>query len=627
MCGIAGIKLLNGQKLNNDILKTFTDSLTHRGPDGSGYFLDNEENVGLGHRRLSILDLSKKASQPMPYLDRYWIIYNGEVYNFIELRQELKEKGYIFKSDSDTEVILAAFDFWGTDCLLNFNGMWALAIWDKKEKKLFLARDRFGIKPLYYLYLPNNLFAFASETKAFKNLAQFNREIDKENLRKVLQNTFSLEGYGKTIFKGINQVLPGHYLMIDKKGLTEKRWWNTLDHLVQVPSSYEEQTEKFRTIFEDACKLRMRSDVPLATALSGGLDSSAVYSTINKIMSNGKEIVRTPSDWQRAFVATFPGTSLDEKKYAQEVVSYANGQATYLTPDYNNLITKLISSITEFDCIYLTPLFVISDIYETMNKNGIKVSLDGHGVDEMMFGYPHLVSSAYELAAANGENDLAQDLRQVLLEMIPLADRIKRESAGPKKKLLLAAYNKLIPVAIKKLYRRTKSNFMESNNSDFGQLSEIDKITYDNFHYSTLPTLLRNFDLAAMRNGVEIRMPFMDWRLVTYIFSLPITSKIGGGFTKRILRDSLKGTVPENIRTRKLKIGINAPLAEWFSGELKKFIMDEMSSSDFLNSDIWDGKYLRQSTEANFASNDWTISKCSKLWPYLNALILIKNNK
>lgn len=305
MCGIVGIWHFNNQSLSQSKLRTFTDSLQHRGPDGSGYYTDPETPLGLGHRRLSILDLSDSGKQPMTYAQgRYQMTYNGEVFNFLELRQELESLGYQFVSETDTEVILAAYHQWGQDCLLKMNGMWGLAIWDTQKRELFLARDRFGIKPLYYLHIPQQIFAFASETIAFRHLEDHHLQTHPQHLQLNLQNIEALEGTGHTIYQNIFQLLPGHYLKISpNQEIQQKRWWNTQEHLPQIPTSYEQQVQQFTQIFQDACKIRMRSDVPLASALSGGLDSSSVYCTLHQLMQDQSLLSRVPDNWQKAYVA------------------------------------------------------------------------------------------------------------------------------------------------------------------------------------------------------------------------------------------------------------------------------------------------------------------------------------
>lgn len=657
MCGIAGIWNLNEKCITDEALESFTNSIAHRGPDGFGFYKNEAKSLGLGHRRLSILDLTEKGKQPMSFSDdRYWITYNGEIFNFIELREELKQIGYSFISDSDTEIILAAYQKWGKDCLYKFNGMWAFAIWDNEEQNLFLARDRFGIKPLYYLNQPNEVFAFASETIAFKSLSGFKREIDNSNLTRALHNPYSLEGYGYTIFKNIYQILPGHYLNVKKgKSLQQIRWWNTLEHLVKVPESYDLQVEKFKEIFENACKIRMRSDVPIASALSGGLDSSAVYCMLHNIMQNDKDKSRMPDNWQRAFVTTFPGSDIDERPYAEQVVNFINGNATYITQDYKELIQKSMQSSVMFDSVFQSPIFVANDIYNAMHNEGIKVSMDGHGVDEMLFGYPHLVKEAYLSAKELANNEYADDIAITYRDMLPISGQkegyenllnsfqVKHTSFAKK------LYDQLAPEILKKLYRKINQpkriNKIDSSqlwlkNSpkeplvslsnkevDLSKLTSVEQIIYDNFHTTVLPTILRNFDRASMQSGIEIRMPFMDWRLVTYVFSLPITSKIGKGFTKRILRDSIKNIIPEPIRQRKLKMGLGSPLPEWFSGEMKDWIYNIVNSPAFINSEVWNGKLISEFTNEKIKTKSWTWGDCMSIWPYLDAYIISDHNK
>jgi len=421
MCGIAGIWNLNGSSLEMNSLRKFTDSISHRGPDGSGYELLNDSMLGFGHRRLSILDLSEAGKQPMFNENRDLVIsFNGEIYNFIEIRKELIASGEKFSTETDTEVILTAYKKWGKDCLNKFNGMFAIAIWDVNKKELLLIRDRFGVKPLYYLFIPNVIFAFASETIAFKNLSGFNREVNQKILDIALAEPDIIEGSDKTIFKNIYQLLPGNFLTLKEKDLPSvKQWWNTKDNLVKVASSYEKQVEEFRNLFEDACKLRMRSDVTIASALSGGLDSSSVYCTLHKLNNSKENIERLPSDWQRAFVATFPNTKVDEKRYAEQVVKHVNGKATYIVPDYKNLVSDILSATKLFDGIIQTPITSISDVYKSMRQNGVRVSLDGHAVDEMMYGYNSYVLEAFYDCIHKKEFDKAKEYAAIICGLSP----------------------------------------------------------------------------------------------------------------------------------------------------------------------------------------------------------------
>ena len=634
MCGIAGIFRFDSKKVEAREIKRLTDVIFYRGPDGEGSWINKNENLGLGHRRLSILDLSDNAAQPMHYANgRLTIVYNGEIFNFAELREELKIKGYQFISDSDTEVLLASFYEWGKDCLYRFNGFWAFAIWDESNQELWLARDRFGIKPLYFLYQEKR-FVFGSETIQFKYIEDYNRQPDEAIVCYNIQNGWGIEGLGKTIFKEIEQIRPGHHLTVKPNGeIKQAQWWRTVDHLVTVPSSYEEQVTTFKSLFEDAVKIRLRSDVNIASALSGGLDSSSVFSCIYHTTNAKDKIYRLPGEWQKAFVAVFPGTEQDEQIYADAVLKYVNGKAVYVDCSYdNNLLPKLISGIKNYDAISATPLFILDTLYSAMKEQGITVSMDGHGVDEMMYGYPFNVLNAYGYERQNRAyakeikdiyiNMLQPEDQKIFIKKMKLHNRIqtflKRKtrnitnnlSEGNKKKQWFDAY--AAPISL-------------SDNKVPGNFKGSEAQLYHDFHFTTLPTILRNFDKGAMRNSVEIRMPFLDYRLVTYVFSLPMQSKLAKGFAKRILRDAMKGMLPEFVRTRQLKTGFNAPMKSWFNNELREFILDEVSSNSFLASNIWNGKVIRDFAIDKTKNKKWTTEECVKFWPVLNAHLLLKN--
>ncbi len=659
MCGISGIWHLDKQPISKEKITYFTNSLSHRGPDGQGIYIDDEFPLALGHRRLSILDLSEKGKQPMSYANgRYWISFNGEIFNFIELRKELIRRGYRFVSDTDTEVILASWDYWGRDCLTKFNGMWAFAIWDSWEKSLFLARDRFAISPLYYVFIPNQLFAFASETIAFKYLEGFERQFDYRKVQHEIVENQYLDSLGHTIFENIYQIIGGHYLLIksNQTSVQQKRWWNTLDNLVSVPERYEDQVAQFKEIFDDACLLRLRSDVSIGTALSGGLDSSSIYSNIYHLQHTAKtKLERVPTDWQKAYIALFPNTPQDEKHFADQVVQYTQGVCRYIYPDFKNLYQNLIETTLNFDHIYDSPIFSSSSVYQAMRQDGVRVSLDGHGVDEMLLGYPHLVKVSYKQAMQSKNIAFANDLAQTYLQMFHDSEKEQAkqrllESYKTPFKLKTFVYENLTPHFLKAFYKFFKSKIFKKEINqvlyiDYTQwlhgfqplhiesltdkqintahLPLAEQVLYQTFHETTLPTILRNFDRASLRYGVEIRMPFMDWRLVTYIFSLPLESKVGNGFTKRILRDAMKGLMPEAIRQRTLKIGFSAPLYEWFMGELKEYLLDTVYSQSFLQSPLWNGKLIANFVAQRTKDNSWDRFECTQIWKYLNAHILI----
>lgn len=654
MCGIAGIWHLNNEKLYEDKLSRFTDSLFHRGPDGAGYKIFNN-NLGLGHRRLSILDLTDAGKQPMSFAEeRYWLTYNGEIYNFVELRRELKVKGYTFKTDTDTEVLLSAYHCWGKDCLFKFNGMWAFAIWDTKEKTLFLARDRFGVKPLYYTFLPNKLFAFASETIAFKQLKDYKRTIDEGLLRRNILDSQKMEASGYTMYKGIMQLAAGCFIVLKKdKPLIQKRWWNTFDHTRSNEDSFEGQVEEFKYLFEDACKLRLRSDVPLASALSGGVDSSAVYCMINHLMKKDGAKERVPANWQKAFVATFPGAPNDERKFAEEVIAYTNGNAHYISPDYSNLVDEIIKSTIQFDSITSSPIISVVDVYKAMKQSGITVSLDGHGADELMYGYRASVSEAYFEAVMNHEQKNEKDFIDTFTQMFVQEEqewafkgimkrskdieRFENRNSNELIKKIRATVKSIIHGNQLPYMQKIKTNAwfyntmldvpltIKENTLKFPPLGRAEMRLANDFHIEHIPYNLRDFDRASMQSGIEIRMPFMDYRLVTFLFSLPTQSKLGKGFTKLILRESMKNIMPESIRLRKLKIGLSAPVTHWFNGILSQFVLDQVSSMEFKNSVYWNGPIIKKFAEEKTRSKTWTDEHALPFWNVLNAHIILSN--
>lgn len=570
--------------------------------------------------------------------NRYWISYNGEVFNFIELRAELKSKGYAFKTETDTEVILAAYHCWGIDALQKFNGMWAMAIWDTREQELFLARDRFGIKPLYYLYIPNSMFAFASETIAFKHLDNYQRKFDDNNVRLQLEDSTSLEGIGYTIFQNIFQLLPGHNMLVSKNGTpVQKRWWNTLENLQAVPEKYEEQTEQFKSLLVDSLKLRLRSDVTVATGLSGGVDSSSVFCTLNYMMQHTKKRERIPANWQQAFVATFPGTLSDEEVYAKQVIDYTGLKGTFITLDESTLYNKIIDTTVKSDAILGTPIISAYMVYEAMRKNNVTVSMDGHGVDEMLYGYPWLVKAAYRYYYDKNDAKNTSDIEQIYIDLF-YADaksgiRTAFKKGFPSRTFIQQIKNKIKHSPLRDIYLAIKNNepvsvlpHLSDKPYNTSKLNSAEQNLFSVFHTSMLPTLMRNFDRASMLNGVEVRMPFMDYRLVQYVFSLPTSSKIGQGFTKRILRDAMRGLMPEAVRLRKLKIGLNAPMYDWYNYKLNQIILDEVNSSDFLNSPYWNGKEIAAFATQKTKTKTWQDSQeCMVFWRHFNTHLLKKS--
>ncbi len=628
MCGITGFWNLNHEPVSQAMLECFTDSLAHRGPDGNGFYIDSDANLGLGHRRLAILDTSEAGRQPMSYgSGRYWIVLNGEIYNFLELRSELEQVGYQFFTESDTEVIMAAYDRWGQDCQLRFNGMWAFAIWDRQEKQLFLSRDRFGVKPLMYFY-DGKRFAFASEMKAFLALDWFQAEFDPQMVAVALTDHQLVEGTERTLLRDLKRLLGGYCLTLAQNGdLTIRRWWNTLDHLEPVPASYNEQVERYRALFLDACRIRMRSDVPVGTALSGGLDSSSIVCGMRHVRDAGDAGERLASDWQRAFVATYPGSVIDERQYADEVI-----QKTGATPIYCEInpamylenFQRVLFQYEEISDIHLGPWAV----HKAQREHGVVVTLDGHGGDEALSGYPWHVTASLKDALSGLAFGRA-------LESLGTMQKLE---LFPQEQFYWKSLQAVGGKAMRKFFKKEDTWLAQSPakfaspayEQDRPRIKERDALfqsLYVDFHFTQLPMNLRDFDRLSMAHGVEVRSPFMDWRLVTFTFSLPSESKIGGGFTKRILRDALKGILPEPIRQRTRKLGFPNMVESWSSPKAQEFIRDAVKSAGFQTSTIWDGKRIGSELETAMRAQDLPVIQNAWIYVQANSLMEMFRDK
>ena len=594
MCGIFGTFNMD---IEDRIANRCVDLLEHRGPDGRGLY--RNENIVFGHRRLSILDLSESGKQPMVYNNgEYVITYNGEVYNFVEIKKELLSLGYFFESETDTEVILKAYIQWGSECLKKFNGMWAFAIWDKRKEKIFISRDRFGIKPLFYT-LSDSGFCFASEMKALIPL--MNTVTPNRVLIGDYSKILSYEATEECLINEIKRFPAGCFGWIDKNGIKIEKWWETLDNLIDVPETYEEQVEMFRELFFDACKIRMRSDVTIGTALSGGLDSSSTISAMSYISKNNRDS-RICEDWQHAYVAMFPGSSLDETKYAKRVIDYLDIDSSYI--DINPLKgwKNLDKYVYQFEEFHLTSPVPMMMLYNSVRQGNTVVSIDGHGADELFGGYTFDILEAYKDAKSKAERRTIEETFNGANDNgIKLGGFLRRGSYSD-------YYLKNLILNIMHGKQTCVGNEKEQG------LDALNQRLYNETHRMILPTLLRNYDRYSMSSGVEIRMPFMDYRIVQFAFSIGWKSKIRNGYTKSIIRDAMSSYMPEDIAYRKSKVGFNTPIHEWMKGELRDFFIDTVSSGDFYNCDLIDSKECRKRVECILKSKNPSFSEGEQIW-------------
>ncbi len=600
MCGIAGIW---GRSRRGPFPLS---SLGHRGPDGRSEWADPANNVWLGHTRLSILDLTDAGRQPMTSLEgRYRIVYNGEIYNFIELRKELQDKGYSFQSDTDTEVILAAYDFWGTECLHRLNGMWAFAIWDAHKKELWLARDRFGKKPLYY-YHKDDCLAFASEVQALHRWLGVDAPLDDAVVRDICGGRFGWQGTPHSYLADVH-ALPAGFCLHKRAGAVRlQRWYRLAPGRVRVPKGLPAQSEVFRDLFEDACRIRLRSDVAIATCLSGGLDSASITAMVHRGLKTLG--ARAAKDFHRAFCAAFPGTMLDEAVRARELADSVGAE----------LITKeivppsperLLEAIRACDGpMHALAFFPIWELYGQIAANGVKVTLDGQGPDEMLGGYLENVSPALHTALRSGRLFWLWDVYKAYAAQGEIAYRSSsRQAKAEAVALLRSPLSKLKRWAAEWCSGQVQENTptLESSQPVPGAVSPLVKGLYTQFCQTTLPTILQQYDRCSMAHGVECRMPFLDHRLVEFCFSLPEKSIVSGGYTKRVLREAMKGLVPDSTRLNRTKIGFNAPIVEWFLGPLKAVMLDTIRSKGFAECAYFDGPKLSDRFEAWLRNPTW----------------------
>lgn len=641
MCGILGVY---GSQLSDEYTEKFRFALgmlKHRGPDNSQVW--HSGRVILGHTRLSIIDLSESANQPLHDVSsRYWIVLNGEVYNYLEIRQELKNRGVTFRTESDSEVVLEAYKLWKDDCLYRFNGMWAFAIYDTLKDQLFLSRDRYGIKPLYYS-VRGSVLCFASEMKALLSLG-VKPEPNWEQIGRYLQG-WGCDADSDTVFKHIHSLAPGHFMCISQHGYRMAKWWDILEHRVQVPKRFEDRVKYFQELFEDAVRLRLRNDVNTGVCLSGGMDSSAVYGAVRKLqkMNIAKSATSGKDKAFRVFSVSYPDSLVDEYHWVEKCLEFWDDkeQASIVYPKPETFPELIDDVIWHQEApVWSSSVFAFHILYHHIASLGTKVILEGHGSDEMLGGYPYMVQAAVRSFAArrnlkltwDSANCLVDTKNPALQEFGPPAWRIFMNSFSLTHRMLV------LPAWVK---RHLKQGIMGKQvasphpdhtayiNPDItnacphmmaqpvDSLCILDQELYAAFTQRILPIVLRVFDRATMAYGVESRAPFMDYRIVQFIFSLQEEDKVARE-TKHILRAAAKDWVPPGVISRKAKMGFAVAEQEWFNSKIiSGYLADIFNSTDALNSPLFDGKSLARDLDAcikkGFSWRDTT-----RIWEVLN---------
>lgn len=566
MCGIGGIINKNNKSVEELLIHQMTDIIAHRGPDSSGSYL--YKNIAFGHRRLSILDLSSSGHQPMKYLDDLVITYNGEIYNFIEIREELIQKGYIFDSNSDTEVILKAYHCWGKTCVNYFNGMWSFSILDIKQKIVFCSRDRFGVKPFYYIE-NNDLFSFGSE---ISQLLPFlpNRILNKKVALDYLISGIE-ECSNETFFKDIYLLKGGHNLVFDLQtnSYEIERYYN-LKLSAQKNTSVDDYIQELKR----SITLRLRSDVKVGTCLSGGIDSSTISSFASTIYQNSNE----------KFMAIHAKSSeykTDESEFAKIVSKIANINLNFVEPSYSDFKSNILSIIK----IQQEPFGSLSIImqyfvFKKAKELGCIVMLDGQGGDETLLGYeryyPAIVKSKKGIAKLKA---LLQSSKNSRLSLI---DTIKYQYYFSNYKLRLKRLkykNSFYKSEIINEYESEELRIISESYNDISILQKNEIVS------SQLPHLLKYEDRNSMANSIESRLPFLDYKLVELSLNTNNSLKIKDGWTKFILRKAAETILPKEIVWRKAKLGFNAPEKTW-TKEFENEMIKEIQQSEILNNFI-----------------------------------------
>lgn len=552
-------------------------SLRHRGPDAAGIWSD--ARLGFAHTRLSIIDLSPAANQPMTDASgRYVIVHNGEIFNYVELRDELRDLGHAFRTHSDTEVILTAFRQWGADCLGHFNGMWAFAIWDTQRAELFAARDRAGEKPLYYVVRLDGTLLFASEVAALQTLGLRFGVNPQAAFDFLTQGTYGHLGTS-TFFDGLCQ-LPAAHMLRASPGVqpTISQYWQLpaiaeRDRLPYTP----ELRNRFRDLFVDAVRLRLRADVPVGATLSGGLDSSAVAGAIN-LLAECKDI--------HLFTRQYPGTDHDETRFVEAVVARLHHPILHTVAEAGDELGEQILHVVDRqeEPFGDTSIVAHYDLMRAARSCGIPVLLSGQGGDELLLGYPSMVHAYLGHLLAGGS--LARALSEISMWSAGQNQSIARTMLRIAPHTLpLMLRDDVRTLRVRQLARRVTPNLrrrvsFRRFHRDASRRS-LDSYVAQVFTRFALPHLTHYDDRNAMTFAVEGRMPFLDHRLVELASSVEYAALLSGGYTKRLLRESCADFLPELVRRRRDKIAFYTPLARWLRDNAS--LVRQVTSPDFVH--------------------------------------------
>lgn len=563
MCGIAGVYNFDKKTPEVTLLREMGNAIEHRGPDHDGYY-SNENGIGFCHRRLSIIDLTEQGNQPMANENEtIWLVFNGEIFNYKELREDLIKKGYTFKSKTDTEVIIKSYEEYGIDCVKRFNGMFAFSLWDTKKNRFFAARDRIGIKPFYY-YSNSKMFVFASEIKSIL----VHPDIPKEPNDSAITNYLLFDNPidNQTWFKNIFSLDPATYLLIENGTLRTKKFWN-IEFDIDYSRSYNSFRDELRETVIDSVRSHWQSDVPVGAHLSGGVDSSAIVSVASKVLKNDLHTFSSAFDLGKEF---------DERKEINIVSQDSkthHHQISIQAEDLKDNLSKIIYHMDEpVVGPAILPMYRISEL---VKKSGVTVVNGGQGVDEMFGGYKPFFSLAARNILAN-YNQKSFPVSELFYLPYYLYNGGTLNRFFDKFKKSNINYNW---VKAKNVFEKTVEGHKNLQN-ETSKLNAFEKSSYVSMRYY-LPALLHQEDRMSMAWSIESRVPMLDSRIIDLSLKIPSWYKVHKGMSKSIFRESVRGIVPDPILDNKIKRGYPTPTSVWFGNDLYEYIFTLFSDPNF----------------------------------------------
>ena len=600
MCGITGFWVNSTLQNRQEILNGMANVISHRGPDDIGYY-ENDMGVAFAHRRLSILDLSVAGHQPMESEDKdLVIVFNGEIYNYKEIAEDLRSKGIQFKTHTDTEVILNSYKTYGIDCLKYFNGMFAFAIWDNKKNIIFAARDRVGIKPFYYYY-DNQKFVFGSEIKALLRFPLIKKE---PNYNAIINyNVISHQLNHETWFKNVFLLEPGNYLIIDNDGLTKEKYWSPYVN-VNYERNYKTTVNDLRDLIQDSIKIHQISDVEVGAHLSGGVDSSTIVAIASKSNNN-----------LHTFSSGFNGLGLryDESKeinVVKNMFSTNHHEITTNGEDVKTFLPTIFNALDEPEAGPATiPMFFVNKL---ISENGIKVVNGGQGVDELFGGYSPFFILAFKNLMSFAKNGVSFPHSELAYMPQYFQKYFKNRDLFKKKGPSIGLWNN----------PKDKSNcielYQDVSNSLQDGLFSFEKVMLMSLKYY-LPALLHVEDRMSMIWSIESRVPFLDYRLVEYALTIPSYYKVRKGVSKAVFRDAVRGLVPNEVLDNKIKRGYPTPIYEWSRNELSSYFIEVLGAKELYIDNLFNKKSIsimlndHMTGKQDYSSALWSML-CTELW-------------